>query len=137
MVENRVDPRHLMLGGAALILLASLPGWAPAGPWGQPSFTRGVVGLVGGGCVYVGWFEWKFGVRGLIPTLRLWRDPRTSKKALACLGVALFFASNVLGTQPWAPAPAALLVNLTGLLLLLMALYAHLVVGGPWSSEEE
>ena len=48
---------------------------APEGPWDSRSFTRGVIGLVGIGCLYVSWFRFTFEQKGLIPTIKIWKTP--------------------------------------------------------------
>ena len=137
MGKDRIDPGLLLGLGLACVLSTLIDGWTPAGPWGQPSFTRGVIGLFGGALVYIAWFRINFGIWGLIPALRLWRDPSRSKKLLFATGIGLFFGSKVAGDQAWMPDPAPLLLNLIALLMLLLAVYTHLVVDGPWADEEE
>jgi hypothetical protein len=37
---------------------------APEGPWDSRSFTRGVIGLIGIGCLYISWFRFTFNQKG-------------------------------------------------------------------------
>ncbi|GIR33912.1 MAG: hypothetical protein CM15mP47_1380 [Methanobacteriota archaeon] len=70
---------------------------APEGPWDASSFTRGLIGLSGLCCLYIGWFRYTFRQNGIIPSINRWREPERSWKlvlifSFACMG--LVFAIN-------------------------------------------
>ncbi|HIF03856.1 MAG TPA: hypothetical protein EYQ80_00090 [Candidatus Poseidoniales archaeon] len=137
MGESRVEPKAVVGLGVLLMLLTLVPGWAPQGPWGQESFSRGVVGLVGALLLYIGWYRVTFGVWGLIPALVMWSEPKRSIRVLTGFGIAMVIASRLTGQLGFVPAPTGLLLMLFGLLSLLMAAYAWLVLEGPLADSEE
>ena len=123
--------------GLALVISTFISGWAPDGPWGSESFTRGIFGLAGGVLLYLAWYRQKFGLWGVIPALSMWSNPLASMRILAALGVALFFCSYLIGTIDSLPAPMSLILLLCSLLILLTSAYAWVVFEGPLSDEEE
>jgi hypothetical protein len=123
--------------GLVLVVSTFFSGWAPDGPWGSESFTRGIFGLVGGVLLYLAWYRHKFGLWGVIPALSMWSNPAASMRILAALGVALFFCSYLVGTIDSLPAPISLILLLCSLLILLTSAYAWFVVEGPLTDEEE
>jgi hypothetical protein len=139
MAEARIPPWREFAGmGTLLVLLTLLPGWAPSGPWGQASFTRGIFGLIGGALLYLAWYRRTFEISGVVPALSMWKNPEESTHILAALGIALVFASRVIGHQfDFVPAPFALIMSLIGLLMILLSIYAHMVFKGPWKESEE
>jgi hypothetical protein len=127
--------------GGVLLLAACVPGWAPNGPWGDESFTRGVFGLIGCYFLYRAWYRATFGRDGImLPPVESWQDAPRAIRILTALGIVSVIASRLIGTKAsFLPKPTALLVILFGLLLLLLALYAWMVSAGPLvgSDEEE
>ncbi|MBN16824.1 MAG: hypothetical protein VYC11_01210 [Candidatus Thermoplasmatota archaeon] len=133
-------PRHQMFAGIGIALVAStlFEGWAPDGPWGSESFTRGTIGLLGAFMIYFAWFRHKFGFWGAIPILSLWENPESSIRIVASLGIALIFLARIVGEQSELfPAPFGLIIMLGGLLMIFTAVYAWLVFEGPLGDEEE
>ena len=57
------------------LLVPTLIGWAPAGPWSDPTFSIGLLGMLGGCALYIAWFRWTFRTEGILPRLELWDDP--------------------------------------------------------------
>jgi len=114
----------------AILLISNslIIGFTFRGPWDDPSFTRGIFGLVGLGFAYVAWFRATFKTRGLIPWLDLWKNPiRSAKQEM--------FAAIVVLTSAWLtgnslkenlPDPTGLIIALIGLLLLIQSIYALL-----------
>ena len=49
---------------------------AQNGPWDAPSFTRGVIGLTGLCCLYIGWFRFTFRQSGIIPSINRWQHQK-------------------------------------------------------------
>ena len=139
-MDDHPATRHPMVAGlGSLIVLSTLiSGWAPVGPWESESFTRGIIGLIGGVMLYLSWYRHTFGVWGVIPALTMWTQPKSSVRVLAAVGIAFVFSSNAIGYFcESAPAPLTMLTMLIGLLMLLTSTYAWLVFEGPLSDEEE
>ena len=83
MAEREVPPFRELFGiGTLLLILTLFPGWAPTGPWGEESFTRGIFGLIGASMIYVGWYRYTFKKNGLIPVLSMWKEPTKSIQKL-------------------------------------------------------
>ncbi len=137
----RSDPpsfRELFGIGTLLLTLTLLPGWAPAGPWDAPSFTRGIVGLIGAAAIYVGWYRYTFKINGIVPTLTMWKEPVKSRNTLAIIGIVLVIFSYIIGHHfEFIPIPFTLIMMLIGLLMILLAGYAWLVFEGPLQDPEE
>jgi hypothetical protein len=124
--------------GLILVLSTLISDWAPTGPWGSESFTRGIIGLAGGIMLYLAWYRHTFGMWGIIPALSMWKQPRSSIRTLAALGIAFVFSARFMGhTLENLPDPMAMFVMLSGLLMLLISFYAWLVLEGPLGDEEE
>tara|TARA_B100001996_G_scaffold183815_1_gene140492 strand:+ start:3242 stop:3661 length:420 start_codon:yes stop_codon:yes gene_type:complete len=133
-------PRQHLVAGVGLVLVSStlIEGWAPSGPWGSESFTRGTIGLLGIFMLYFAWFRDTFGFWGTIPILPLWKNPERSIRILASLGIALIFMARIVGEHSELfPAPFGLITMLGGLLMIFTAVYAWLVFEGPLGDEEE
>ena len=138
-MDESSNSRHPMVAALGLLLIGStfITGWAPQGPWGSESFSRGLFGLAGGFMIYLAWYRHNFGVWSVIPALHIWQNPHSSTRILAALGIALFFSSYLLGTVDFLPEPLSLIVLLCALLILLAAAYAWFVFDGPLGDEEE
>ena len=138
-MDESSNSRHPMVAALGLLLIGStfITGWAPQGPWGSESFSRGLFGLAGGFMIYLAWYRHNFGVWSVIPALHIWQNPHSSTRILAALGIALFFSSYLLGTVDFLPEPLSLIVLLCALLVLLAAAYAWFVFEGPLGDEEE
>jgi len=94
--------------------------------------------LAGGIMLYLAWYRHTFGMWGVIPALSMWKQPKSSTRILAALGVAFVFSARFMGhTLETLPDPMAMLIMLSGLLMLLTSLYAWLVLEGPLGDEEE
>ena len=139
-MAEREDPtyRDLFGIGTLLLILTLFPGWAPAGPWGEESFTRGIFGLIGATMIYIAWYRHTFKINGLIPSLSLWREPVESTKKIAIIGILLVILSKLIGLYvAFIPIPFTLIMTLIGLLMMLLAGYAKLVLDGPLQDPEE
>jgi len=115
---------------------------APEGPWGASSFTRGLIGLCGLCCLYVGWFRYTFRQNGIIPSINRWREPKRSWKlvlgfSFVCIGLVL--AINNTDLKDSLPETSGMILLLIASLSMLNAVYVSLVVSGPLSKlpEEE
>ena len=88
--------------------------------------------------LYLAWYRHTFGMWGVIPALHLWTQPKSSTRILAALGVAFVFSARIIGYEfDSLPDPIALIIMLSGLLMLLTSGYAWLVFEGPLGDEEE
>ena len=138
-MDESSESRYPLVAALGLLLIGStfITGWAPQGPWGSESFSRGLFGLAGGFMIYLAWYRHNFGVWSVIPALHIWQNPHTSTRILAAVGVGLFFSSHLLGTVDFLPEPLSLVLLLCALLILLTAAYAWFVFEGPLGDEEE
>ena len=139
-MDEATPSRHPAIAGLGAILIMStfVTGWAPVGPCGSESFSRGLFGLAGGFMLYLAWYRHTFGLWGVIPALHMWTQPKSSIRILASLGIALVFTAQIIGnTLENIPAPMAMFLMFGGLLILLTSLYAWLVLEGPLGDEEE
>lgn len=138
-MDESTRSHHPLVAGVGTLLICStfVTGWAPQGPWGAESFSRGMFGLIGGFMIYFAWYRHTFGMWGVIPALHMWENPQSSIRILAALGVSLFFSAYLVGTIDSAPAPLSLILLLSALLILLTSVYAWLVFEGPLGDEEE
>ena len=138
-MDESSESRYPLVAALGLLFIGStfITGWAPQGPWGSESFSRGLFGLAGGFMIYLAWYRHNFGVWSIIPALHIWQNPHTSTRILAAIGVGLFFSSHLLGTVEFLPEPLSLIVLLCALLVLLAAAYAWFVFEGPLGDEEE
>ena len=88
--------------------------------------------------LYLSWYRHTFGMWGVIPALQMWTQPKSSTRILAALGVAFVFSAQIIGnTLENLPDPMAMIIMLSGLLMLLTSAYAWLVFEGPLGDEEE
>ena len=88
--------------------------------------------------LYLSWYRHTFGMWGVIPALHMWEQPRSSTRILAALGVAFVFSAQIIGNSLQnLPDPMAMIIMLSGLLMLLTSAYAWLVFEGPLGDEEE
>jgi len=134
MAED-VEWRHLAILGVVGIVQTFLD-WGPAGPWNSPSFTRGCIGLTGGVLAYLAWFRWKFGIKGVVPTIDRMQDPQNSWKSVLSLGILLLVFGFVAGRIEQLPSPSGMIISLVGGLMLINGSYVGLVVSGPLREEE-
>jgi len=128
---------------AGLVMVAqTMVDLAPEGPWGASSFTRGLIGLCGLCCLYIGWFRFTFRQSGIIPSINRWRQPEKSWKlvfifSLAC--IVLMFGITNSDLKNTLPETSGMILLLIASLSMLNAIYVGLVVSGPLSkiAEEE
>lgn len=138
-MSEKVDTewRHFSALAAVLIFDALFLGVAPEGPWDDPGFSRGMIGMAGLAFAYVAWYRFTFRRRGLIPWLDLWENPeRTAKLEMAIAAIVLFLAWAAGDPlQPFLPDPTGLVLTLVGLLIALQSAYVLLSIG-PLSDDE-
>ena len=113
---------------------------APEGPWGAHSFTRGVIGLTGLICIYLGWFRFTFKQVGIIPSINRWQKPESSWKLVilfSCLCLISLFIINNTSLSEIFPETAGMILLLVVSLSMLNGLYVGLVVSGPLNDQTE
>lgn len=127
------DPEWLPLAiASALLILDSLVfGVAPSGPWDDPGFTTGVIGVAGLSMGYVAWYRYTFKRKGLIPWVDQWESPEESLRLVFAAALATLALAWVSGNplQPYLPEPTGLVLTLVGLLLALQSIYVYLLLG--------
>ena len=112
---------------------------APEGPWDSRSFTRGVIGLIGIGCLYISWFRYTFNQKGVIPIIKIWKKPGSSWLPVMIFGIMCYvfvISINELEMDKHFPKTTGMILLLMGSLSILNATYVWLVVNGPLSEKE-
>ena len=128
---------------AGLIMVAqTMVDLAPEGPWGASSFTRGLIGLCGLCCLYVGWFRVTFRQSGIIPSINRWRQPKKSWRLVLIFSftcMLLVYGINNTELKNILPETSGMILLLIASLSMLNGIYVGLVVSGPLKkrSEEE
>ena len=136
--QEKLEWRHFFTIGI-LLVGQSWFDLAPGGPWESRSFSRGVIGLIGLGLIYLAWFRATFNRSDrIVPTLDLWANPEESLPKLTVAGfifvLGAWFVGNI--TPEQFPAPTGLLLNLFGLMMLLQSIYVVMVISGPLKDED-
>ena len=124
----------------ALMVSQTLFDVAPEGPWNAPSFTRGVIGLAGLCCLYIGWFRYTFKRRGIIPSINRWQNPEKTWKLVVTFSFACFILLLLVTKTAlidYLPETTGMIVLLIASLALLNGIYVGLVVSGPLSDKAE
>jgi len=136
-----IDVRFEVFLGLILVTNTLSFGIGFDGPWGDPGFTRGVLGLLGTFFLYRAWFARTFGFHGIIPSLHLWSKPQQSISRISLFGIGILMLSWLIGNttlKSFFAEPTSLILTLVGMLMLLMSTYAWLVIdGGLGDTEEE
>ena len=81
---------------------------SPAGPWNDSTFTSGSLGLIGMILLYLAWFRLTFGVKGVVPTMDMWKDPEETSKLVIITGIVILGISYAIGRIDFLPEPAGL-----------------------------
>lgn len=104
---------------------------SPAGPWNDSTFTSGSLGLIGMILLYLAWFRLTFGVKGVVPTMDMWKDPEETSKLVMLTGIVILGISYAIGRIDFFPEPAGLVLSLVGLLVTTNGIYVWLSTSGP------
>ena len=124
--------------GIGFVLVAStFTKIAPAGPWGDESFTSGSIGLVGLCFLYVAWFRLTFDVRGIVPTIDRWQNPAGTSPKVIGVGLVIMAIAYGAGRIDFFPDPAGMIIGLIGLLTIANGLYVWMTTVGPLSTDKE
>jgi hypothetical protein len=132
-MANEPEWRWYTLAGL-LMVAQTLFDVLPGGPWDAPSFTRGIVGLVGLCCLYIGWFRFTFKSNGIIPSINRWQNPQQSWIKVLIFSLMCFVIVGILqlnDIEKQLPETAGMIVMLIGCLAMLNSIYVGLVVSGP------
>ena len=138
-MANVPEWRWYTLAGL-LMVLQTLYDIAPEGPWNAPSFTRGIVGLVGLCCLYIGWFRFTFKSNGIIPSINRWKNPQQSWIKVLIFSLMCFVIVGILQldeVEKQLPETAGMIILLIGCLAMLNSTYVGLVVSGPLNEIDE
>ena len=104
---------------------------SPAGPWNDSTFTSGTIGLIGMLLLYLAWFRITFEVKGVVPTMNLWKDPEKTSSIVILTGLAILGIAYAVGRLEFFPEPAGLVLSLVGLLVTTNGVYVWLSTAGP------
>ena len=138
VMERKGTVGLLVVG--TLLVAQSFTDLAPAGPWDSPSFSRGVLGLIGMMLVYLAWFSHTFGMLGVAPTVDRWATPETTWIRVVVFGLACLVLTRTVrlfDREGVVPQPAGLLITLVGILAIMNGLYVWAIASGPLMDEEE
>ena len=87
--------------------------------------------------LYLAWFRLTFGVKGVVPTMDMWKDPEATSKLVIITGIVILGIAYAIGRIDFFPEPAGLVLSLVGLLVTTNGAYVWLSTAGPLSGEEE
>ncbi|MFL2975478.1 MAG: hypothetical protein ACJZ42_04095 [Candidatus Thalassarchaeaceae archaeon] len=127
------DPEWLLFAIASVLMILDSVVFrvAPRGPWDDPGFSTGVIGITGISMGYVAWYRYTFKRKGLIPWIDLWQKPEESVRRVFAAALATLLLAWISGNtlQSYLPEPTGLVLTLIGLLLALQSIYAYLSLG--------
>ena len=127
-----------LFAGLGLVLVGiTFTDLSPAGPWDDSTFTSGTIGLAGILLLYLAWFRVTFGIKGVVPTMDLWKDPGRTSTLVIITGLVILGIAYAVGRIEFFPEPGGLVLSLIGLLITTNGAYVWLSSAGPLSSEEE
>jgi hypothetical protein len=128
---NTPSWKNFAVIGSILIINTIYPQISFSGPWDSESFTVGVFGLLGLSLIYISWYRFTFGRKGLIPWMDNLANPSESSKIELLIGFIFVFGAWFTGNivQDNFPAPTGLILALIGALLILHSVYVLLSIG--------
>ena len=127
-----------LFAGTGLVLVGiTFTDLSPAGHWDDSTFTSGTIGLAGILLLYLAWFRVTFEIKGVVPTMDLWKDPGRSSTIVVITGLVILGIAYAVGRIEFFPEPGGLVLSLIGLLVTTNGVYVWLSSTGPLSSEEE
>lgn len=131
--------KGILFASSLVFLSLAFFEFLPAGPWLDASFSRGMSGLLGLALIYLSWYEYTFGVLGVVPSIERWKNPQSTWKIVFGVGlgfIGLSWVSGKTSVRDTLPEPSGILLLLIGLLVTYTGLYAYLVTDGPLKEEE-
>jgi|TARA_B110000495_G_scaffold181994_1_gene177173 hypothetical protein len=87
--------------------------------------------------LYLAWFRITFEIKGVVPTMNLWKDPEKTSSIVILTGLAILGIAYAVGRLEFFPEPAGLVLSLVGLLVTTNGVYVWLSSAGPLASHEE
>lgn len=96
-------------------------------------------GLLGLSLIYLSWYEHVFNQFGVVPSIKMWKQPESTWKSVVGIGIAVLGLAWISGNtslQNNLPEPTGILLMLIGLLITYTGLYAFLITSGPLREEE-
>ena len=132
----KVEWRLFAALGLALVSI-TFTDISPAGPWNDSTFTSGTIGLIGMLLLYLAWFRITFGIKGIVPTMDLWKDPEHTSALVVITGLVILGIAYAVGRIEFFPEPGGLVLFLVGLLVTTNGVYVWLSSAGPLASNEE
>lgn len=139
---ERNQKAGLWLASGLILCGSTMTSISIPGPWNEPDFTLGVLGLAGLVCLYMAWFRFRLSEHGIVPTIDRWVDAERNWHHPIVFGFFLIACINMMRYYPVpAPEPFSLILLLIAGLSLLHGIYVWSVVAGPLKtsshSEEE
>jgi hypothetical protein len=135
-MSAKAEWRLFAAAGLALVSI-TFTDISPAGPWNDSTFTSGTIGLIGMLFLYLAWFRITFEIKGVVPTMNLWKDPEKTSSIVILTGLAILGIAYAVGRLEFFPEPAGLVLSLVGLLVTTNGVYVWLSSAGPLASHEE
>jgi hypothetical protein len=126
----KVEWRLFAALGLALVSI-TFTDISPAGPWNDSTFTSGTIGLIGMLLLYLAWFRITFGIKGIVPTMDLWKDPEHTSALVVITGLVILGIAYAVGRIEFFPEPGGLVLSLVGLLVTTNGVYVWLSTAGP------
>ena len=125
-VESDADPPPSAAFPAILavvLLIVFYLRLSPAGPWGEPKFTNGVVGISALASLYVSWYRFSFHRKGVLIPIRELQKPRSAGVKAGTFSLCCIISAHTFGGSTLLPGASGLVVFVVGLLASLQSLY--------------
>ena len=87
--------------------------------------------------LYLAWFRITFEIKGVVPTMNLWKDPEKTSSIVILTGLAILGIAYAVGRLEFFPEPAGLVLSLVGLLVTTNGVYVWLSSAGTLAIHEE
>ena len=121
---------------ATILILIFYLRLSPAGPWSEPKFTNGVVGVSALCALYLSWYRLTFRRKGVLIPVRELSFPKSAGIKTAVFSFCCIISAYVFGGDTLLPGASGLVVLVIGLLALLQSLYLFTITAPPSSSEK-
>ena len=118
---------------AVLLLIIFYLRLSPAGPWGEPKFTNGVVGTSALAALYVSWYRFTFRRGGVLIPVRELQQPKVAGVKAGVFSLFCIFSAHAFGGSALLPGASGLVVMVIGLLGILQSLYLLTMRDPPMS----
>ncbi len=125
-MESDADPppSAVLPGSLAVFLLVIFYlRLSPAGPWGEPKFTNGVVGVSALALLYVSWYRFTFHRSGVLIPIRELEQPRSAGMKAGLFSFFCIISARSFGGSTLLPGASGLVILVIGLLGFLQSVY--------------